>query len=94
MCAWWGELLHWLLSVELIIHMVGGKEWKPPTAKKKKKGKSKDMASREQVAGWEAVLHLCSKAPSDEGDHEFLQTQALKNNIHPYISNFFFPVRR
>lgn len=31
-----GGSLHWLLSVELIIHMVGGREWKPPQKKKKK----------------------------------------------------------
>lgn len=29
-----GGSLHWLLSVELIIHMVGGREWKPPQKKK------------------------------------------------------------
>lgn len=59
-----GRLLHWLLSVELIIHMVGGEEWKPPTAKKKKKRKekSKDMATREQVAKqrlFSIGSHLC-----------------------------------
>lgn len=41
-----GGLLHWLLSVELIIHMVGGREWKPPTARKRKK---KDVATGEEA---------------------------------------------
>lgn len=70
-------MLHWLLSVELIIHMVGGEEWKPPTAKKKKqkKGKSKDMATREQVVKQRFTLRTAASAPSDEGDSGFLQTR-------------------
>lgn len=43
-----GGLLHWLLSVELIIHMVGGREWKPPTAKEEKKN-TKDVATGEEA---------------------------------------------
>lgn len=56
-------LLHWLLSVELIIHMVGGEEWwgNPPQQKKKRE-KSKDMATREQVMKQQFFSirsHLC-----------------------------------
>lgn len=71
-------MLHWLLSVELIIHMVGGEEWKPPTAQKKnqkKKGKSKDMATREQVVKQRFTLRTAASALSDEGDSGFLQTR-------------------
>lgn len=42
-----GGSLHWLLSVELIIHMVGGREWKPP--QKKKKRNTKDVATGEEA---------------------------------------------
>lgn len=44
-----GGLLHWLLSVELIIHMVGGREWKPPTAKKKKERRGHRRGGEEAV---------------------------------------------
>lgn len=45
-----GGLLHWLLSVELIIHMVGGREWKPPTAKEEEEKKhTKDVATGEET---------------------------------------------
>lgn len=47
-----GGLLHWPLSVELIIHMVGGREWKPPTAKKKKKSRRGHRRGGYGMAVW------------------------------------------
>lgn len=80
-----GGLLHWLLSVELIIHMVGGEEWKPPTAKKKKR---KIRGHGRHRAGCvRAAVHLCYKALSDEGHPEF--HEGLKNNIHTFFFFFF-----
>lgn len=43
-----GGSLHWLLSVELIIHMVGGREWKPPQKKKKETPKTWPQERRQR----------------------------------------------
>lgn len=59
-----GGSLHWLLSVELIIHMVGGREWKPP---QKKKRNTKDVATGEEakrLRGLQLRLFQAVKAQS------------------------------
>lgn len=43
--------------------------------KKQKKGKSKDMATREQVVKQRFTLRTAASALSDEGDSGFLQTR-------------------
>lgn len=88
-----GGLLHWLLSVELIIHMVGGEEWwgNPPQQKKKKRKKNPrtwPLESRLGSSGSSVSDLIYAPTPEWWRRPSFLQPDGFKDNIHTSLEPF------